>query len=100
MSRNDATNVTCGMRMSDEPGDLVALQRKLRWQCRRGMKELDLVLVRYLDAHFSSASAEEQQNFVRLLESEDDQLWAWILGRSNPQDPELDALVQRIRGAD
>jgi antitoxin CptB len=86
--------------MSDEPSDISALQRKLRWQCRRGMKELDLVLVRYLDRHFMSASASERHNFVRLLESEDDQLWAWILGRSNPQDPELDALVQRICSAD
>ena len=77
-----------------------SLQRKLRWQCRRGMKELDLVLVRYLDRHFIAASASERHNFVRLLETEDDQLWAWILGRSHPQDAELDALVQRVRSSE
>lgn len=89
--------------MSVQPADeqaVVQLQRKLRWQCRRGMKELDLVLVRYLDRHFIAASASERHNFVRLLETEDDQLWAWVLGRSHPQDPELDALVQRVRSAD
>ena len=89
------------MTMADDtPDSVVALQRKLRWQCRRGMKELDLVLVRYLDTHFIAASASERHNFVRLLEVEDDQLWAWVLGRSHPQDPELDALVQRVRSPD
>lgn len=87
------------MQPADEQA-VVQLQRKLRWQCRRGMKELDLVLVRYLDTHFIAASASERHNFVRLLETEDDQLWAWILGRSHPQDAELDALVQRVRSAD
>lgn len=77
---------------------VLALQRQLRWQCRRGMKELDFLLVRYLDAHFCSASAIERENFLRLLKVEDDLLWAWFLGRSHPEDSELDALVQRIRG--
>lgn len=76
------------------------LQRKLRWQCRRGMKELDLVLVRFLDRHFIAASASDRHNFARLLDVEDDQLWAWILGRSHPKDPQLDAIVQRVRSAD
>lgn len=73
-----------------------AQQRQLRWQCRRGMKELDFLLVRYLDHHFSAAPASERQNFATLLHVEDDQLWAWVLGRSHPEDAELDALVQRI----
>lgn len=77
---------------------VAALQRQLRWQCRRGMKELDFLLVRYLDTHFSAASASDRQNFVRLLTVEDDQLWAWFLGRSQPEDSELNALVQHIRG--
>jgi len=73
--------------------------RALRWQCRRGMKELDLLLVRWLDAHFIAASASERHNFERLLQAEDDQLWSWLRGRGHSPDPELDALVQRIRGA-
>ena len=72
--------------------------KRLRWKCRRGMKELDFLLLRWLDANFIAASASERHNFERLLTVEDDQLWAWFLGRSQPQDPELDALVQRIRG--
>ncbi len=75
-----------------------ATKRKLRWQCRRGMKELDLVLVRFLDRHFDQSDFATQQNFARLLSVEDDLLWAWMLGRSHPEDPELDVLIQRICG--
>lgn len=84
--------------MSDEAQ--AALVRQLRWQCRRGMKELDLVLVRFLDTRFTSASDSERHNFVRLLAMEDDQLWALLLGRSQSQEPEIDALVQRLRHPD
>jgi antitoxin CptB len=73
--------------------------RALRWQCRRGMKELDILLVRYLDNRFVVADSGEQENFVRLLKVEDDLLWAWFMGRSHSEDPELDALVRRIRSA-
>lgn len=80
--------------------DLAALVRQLRWQCRRGMKELDFVLVRYLDGHFILASDAERHNFVRLLAMEDDQLWALLLGRSHSEEAELNALVQRLRHTD
>lgn len=85
--------------MSAPDPQALDLQRRLRWQCRRGMKELDVLLVRWLDAGFSAASARDRQNFERLLKVEDDQLWNWFLGRSHSPDPELDDLVQRIRGA-
>lgn len=75
------------------PDDL----KKLRWQCRRGMKELDFLLVRFLDQTYLSASTQTQANFRALLQIEDDLLWAWFLGRSIPPEPELDAIVQHIR---
>ena len=72
--------------------------KRLRWQCRRGMKELDLLLTRFLDQTYSSASSETQANFVRLLAVEDDLLWAWMMGRSKSTDPEINAIVQCICG--
>jgi len=74
------------------------LKRKLRWRCRRGMKELDFVLVRFLDTGFDTSDRVVQQNFERLLGVEDDLLWAWVLGRSQPEDAELDALVKHLCG--
>ncbi|MCK7576885.1 MAG: succinate dehydrogenase assembly factor 2 [Chromatiales bacterium] len=44
---------------------------KLRWRCRRGMKELDLLTLGYLERHYPTAPAEEQQAFADLLELQD-----------------------------
>lgn len=70
---------------------------KLRWRCRRGTLELDLVLRRYLETRFSTADRAEQQAFLALLEQEDDELIRYLLGQLNPPDPALTALVSRIR---
>jgi antitoxin CptB len=71
--------------------------RRLRWRCRRGMRELDQLLTRYLDRRWSHASDEERGVFLRLLECEDDRLWRWFLGHETASDAALDAIVQRIR---
>ncbi len=71
--------------------------KRLRWKCRRGMKELDQLLERWLDRGYPEASERERGVFLRLLDSEDDRLWRWFLGYEAPPDAELAALVQRIR---
>ncbi len=71
--------------------------KRLRWRCRRGMKELDQVRERWLDREHAAASERERGVFLRLLDSEDDRLWRWFLGQEAPLDAELAALVQRIR---
>ncbi len=71
--------------------------RHLRWKCRRGMRELDQLLARYLDREWRQSSGSERGVFLRLLETEDDTLWYWFLGHRTPPDASLDALVQHIR---
>lgn len=71
--------------------------RKLRWKCRRGMQELDVLTLRYLDQRYAAASEAERAVFLRLLDTEDDKLWHWFMGHDTAPDAELDALVQRIR---
>lgn len=71
--------------------------RRLRWRCRRGMRELDQLLTRYLDRRWPQASDEERGVFLRLLDCEDDRLWRWFLGHETASDAALDTLVQRIR---
>ena len=71
--------------------------RKLRWRCRRGMQELDVLMLRYLDQRYPAASEPERAVFLRLLDTEDDKLWHWMMGHEAAADAELDALVQRIR---
>jgi antitoxin CptB len=73
------------------------LVRKLRWRCRRGMRELDDLLVRWLERGWPSASEADRGAFLQLLDSEDDRLWRWFLGHEVAPDAALDALVRHIR---
>jgi antitoxin CptB len=68
----------------------------LRWRCRRGMRELDQLMLRYLDQRWPGAEDAERIVFLRLLDCEDDKLWQWCVGLASPEDPELRDLVQRI----
>lgn len=77
-----------------------AIPRELVWQCRRGMRELDVLLRRWLDQCWSSASALQRDRFAALLQCEDDQLWDWLLGRSRPESAELMPIVDAVRQLD
>jgi antitoxin CptB len=68
---------------------------KLRWRCRRGMKELDILLTRYVDERYGAAPEEEQQAFQRLLETQDPVIYAYCLGQEPPP-THLAALIERI----
>jgi antitoxin CptB len=75
--------------MGDEIG-------KLRWRCRRGMRELDLLLTRYVDEEYRTAAPEQQEAFRRLLEIQDPVMHAYFLGRETPPDVVLASLIARI----
>jgi antitoxin CptB len=74
-------------------------QRRLRWRCRRGMRELDQLFERYLERCWPDAEPSERAAFERLLDCEDDALWRWFLGHSRPQDPDLDDVVRHVLAA-
>jgi antitoxin CptB len=69
----------------------------LRWQCRRGMLELDVILLRYLEEQFPSAPPDEQAQFRRLLQVEDPVLNEWLLLGSVPSDQTLADIVGQVR---
>ena len=71
--------------------------RKLRWRCRRGMRELDQLLERWLDREWRQSPTDQRDAFLRLLDTEDDTLWRWFLGHEIPADVEVAALVEHIR---
>jgi antitoxin CptB len=72
---------------------------RLRWRCRRGMLENDLILARYLEARGGAISAQEVAALDRLLDLPDDELWDLIAGRSEPADPGLLPMVAQLRSA-
>jgi antitoxin CptB len=72
---------------------------KLRWHCRRGIKELDVLLTRYVDEQYAEASPAAQDAFQRLLEAQDPVIYAYCLGQAVPPCAELAALIERITAA-
>lgn len=70
---------------------------KLRWRCRRGTRELDWMLVRYLENRFLLAGDREQQAFLQLLELEDSELIRYLLGEQMPSNLELQDVVAMVR---
>lgn len=70
--------------------------KALRWRCRRGMRELDQLLERWLDRGWPASSDMEKDVFRRLLATEDDKLWRAFLGHERLADGEAQQLVERI----
>jgi antitoxin CptB len=69
--------------------------RRLRWQCRRGLLELDLLFARFLEQQYLSLSATEQVAFQRLLEQPDQTLLAWLQGQQVPP-TDLKMIIEKI----
>lgn len=78
---------------------LAAEVLRLRWQCRRGMLELDLLLNRFLDAGYTELPEAQRVDFVRLLGYPDQILLDWLYAQSVPADPALGTLVGKVRTA-
>lgn len=70
--------------------------KALRWRCRRGMRELDQLLERWLDRCWPAASERDRGVFRRLLATEDDKLWRAFLGQEDLADADVQALVRTI----
>jgi antitoxin CptB len=76
----------------------VARQRlaKLEWRCRRGMKELDFLLIRYLRQRGAEAASEEGDAFAEFLELPDPLIARYLVAGDVPEDPTQAELCRRI----
>jgi antitoxin CptB len=79
---------------------MTVAESKLRWRCRRGMRELDQLLGWYLQARYPRAAEVDKTAFATLLEQPDPELWAWLTGAAAPKDPEWRAIIDEIRTRD
>ena len=68
-----------------------------RWQCRRGMLELDILLNNFVDTKVSALTQQQKQSFELLLSYPDQTLLDLLLGNSVSSDPQISAVVQQIR---
>ncbi len=77
--------------------------RRLTWQCRRGMLELDVLFVPFMQEAFRNLSLDDQDRFVRLLDCEDQDLFVWFMQREVPSDPDhkriVDLILERVQPA-
>jgi antitoxin CptB len=70
---------------------------RLRWSCRRGMLELDVLLGNFLEEAYLQLSSDDQLLFVKLLECGDQELFDWLTGKKQSHDAEFVRMVERIR---
>ncbi|PSJ81124.1 succinate dehydrogenase assembly factor 2 [Neisseria iguanae] len=74
-------------------------KRKIRFQARRGLLELDLVLGRFMEREFEQLNDEELTAFVEILEFQDQDLLALVNGYTQTEKTHLIRLLDRIRQA-
>ncbi|MEO8965757.1 MAG: succinate dehydrogenase assembly factor 2 [Gammaproteobacteria bacterium] len=70
---------------------------RLRWSCRRGMLELDVLLGNFLEEAYVTLSPEDQAIFVELLARNDQELFYWLTGQEKASNPILAIMVEKIR---
>ena len=69
---------------------------RLRWACRRGMLELDVLFMPFVEEAYDDLSIENKAIFERLLACQDPELFAWFMGHEVCEDKDLNAMVQFI----
>ncbi len=68
----------------------------LKWQCRRGMKELDVVIERFISNDYNNLDNEQKTVFRQLLEEDDGLLFSWIIGVEEPKDKQQKEILNYL----
>lgn len=71
--------------------------QRVRWRCRRGLLELDIVFGRFVEAHYAQLNECERQTFDELLDMPDNPLWDMISGRREAESLSQAALLEKIK---
>ena len=69
---------------------------RLKWRCRRGMRELDVLLMRYMDRVYPDADPGQREAFEALLSLQDPEILALLTGRQIADDGRVQDVVQRL----
>lgn len=70
--------------------------KRLSWQCRRGMSEVEMFLNPFLHQHYPTASLEQQQDFEFLLTQQDTDLFSWLMQNTVPIDARIRQAVEMV----
>lgn len=81
------------MQFLKQSEDALKDKRRMRWACRRGMLELDVLFAPFVEEAYEELEPSQQATFRRLLTCDDPDLFAWFMGHKACPDPELAAMV-------
>ncbi len=86
--------------MTGAQGDgAAATKARLRWKCRRGMRELDQAMLAYLDHHWDAATEGERHDFEQLLDHQEPELYELVCGkRDDPRYRDILGKIARTLG--
>lgn len=70
---------------------------QIEWDCRRGMLELDKVIMPFYKEHFDTLTDEKKDVFLHLLACSDLELFSWFFNNGKSEEPELNAMVAEIQ---
>ncbi|GAB3037790.1 FAD assembly factor SdhE [Bowmanella dokdonensis] len=69
---------------------------RVKWACRRGMLELDVLFQPFFEQAFGDLDDQDKETFERLLTCDDPDLYAWVMGHQRCEDALLSSMVERI----
>lgn len=70
---------------------------KLEWACRRGMRELDKMIMPFYQQHFDELNETQQQAFVEMLDYSDPELFRWVMLQAPAPTQEISDLIELMR---
>lgn len=70
---------------------------RVHWACRRGMLELDIVIMPFFEYEYDGLNEQDKRQFIRLLQSDDPDLYNWMMNHGEPEDSELKRMVKLIQ---
>ncbi|GAB3489305.1 FAD assembly factor SdhE [Marinomonas epiphytica] len=76
--------------------DISMTFQRLKWHCRRGMLELDVLLEPFLEDVFETLEEDDKKRFNKLVLCEDQEIFPWFMQREVPEDPDLARIVNII----
>lgn len=72
-------------------------EAKLKWRCRRGVKEFDVLFNRFLESEYPNLTEQQQAYFHALLDEQDPIIMDWLFERSEPEDAGLKWIINRLK---
>ncbi|WP_312239687.1 FAD assembly factor SdhE [Pantoea sp.] len=70
---------------------------RIHWACRRGMLELDIAIMPFFEYEYDTLSDSDKKVFIALLQSDDPDLFNWMMDHGEPADAELKRMVKLIQ---